>query len=158
MYDLNWYKLPLDHRACKGGEEGVNGDEYKGGEFLPFYVPRPVMPQVDECDLTALIEFVTFRGCETKEGKTDPDELHFHQRVDFDKCKKMKKETLKKPVLISLDMFVLDGNHRTMEHKLLGTEVPYIMLCKPFEEAIGLLMAFPGTYEYCNGDDGKERD
>lgn len=152
MLDLNWYMLPITSRAPKGGSEGVNGQEYKGGEFEPFYVPRPVMPQVDACDLTALCEFVTFRGCKIEDGKAEPDDLHFHQRVDFDRCKKMKKDTLKKPVLLSLDKYVLDGNHRTMRHKLDGTKVPYIMLCKPFEEAIALLMAFPGTYEYANGE------
>ena len=53
-----WFERPLDHRAPKGGEEGVNGHHYKGGEFLPFYVPRPVMPQIEHHDLNALIRFV----------------------------------------------------------------------------------------------------
>lgn len=147
MYDLNWYELPLDSRACAGGEEGVNGEDYKGGEFMPFYVPRPVMPQIHYSDYPALAEFATFRGCRVHDGTADPMTLEFHQRVTWPDGKVVPMDQLNKPVLVSNDRYVLDGNHRLMRHRQLKKKIKFIMLDRPFEDAIALLMAFPGTYE-----------
>jgi hypothetical protein len=146
MLDLDWYELPLDTRAHKGGEEGINGGEYRGGEFMPYYVPRPVMPQVHRHDYPALREFAVERGCTVSEGIASPDVLKFRQRVEFAPGTVMSEKSFDKQILISSDLVILDGNHRAERHKQRGTPVSYIMLEKPFEEAIAILMAFPGTY------------
>lgn len=146
MFDLDWYELPLDARARVGGEEGINGAEYRGGEFMPYYVPRPVMPQVHAHDYPALREFAKARGCVVSEGAINPRELTFRQRVEFSPGTVMTEHNFEKRIIISLDKVILDGNHRALRHEQAGEPVDYIMLEKPFEEAIALLMAFPGTY------------
>lgn len=158
MLNFEFLKHPLHSRAPKGGEVGVNGHFYKGGQIESFYIPRPVMPQVDWDDITALCEFAVSRSCEVKDGIADPNEVKFHQHVDMDKIVNMPLDLLEKPILISQDMFVLDGNHRAEKHKLLGTAIPYIMLRKPFEDALALLYAFPGTYEFGDGNEHPMRD
>lgn len=150
MLDQDWYELPLDARARPGGEEGVTGGQYRGGEFMPYYVPRPVMPQVHERDYDALRAFAAARGCTVSTGTANPDDFKFRQRVEFAAGTTVSQHSFNKPVLVSLDMVILDGNHRVERHKQCGEQVSYLMLGKPFEEAIALLMAFPGTYTILN--------
>lgn len=151
MYD--WYDHPLDTRAPTGGEIGLNGKHYKGGEFLPFYVPRPVMPQLDEADYPEFFDFVTAQGWSYRLTTLDPKELHFHQRVAWDKVIHMSPEQLAKPILVSQDGFILDGNHRGEAHIRNHTAAPAVVINLDFEAAIKLMFSFPKTYAY---GDGKE--
>jgi len=147
-----WYKHPLDTRATKHGEIGVDGKEYKGGEFLPFYIPRPEMPQVDEIYYPELFLFIEAQHVSLKLEKFDPHALHAHQRVNWDKVRTMDAETLAKPILTSEDGYVLDGNHRWTAHVLNKTEVNAYVIGLEFEKAIELLFSFPKTYAYGDGN------
>jgi len=149
MYD--WYDHPLDTRAIAGGETGVDGREYKGGEFLPFYVPRPEMPQIDEADYPAFFEFVKARGWSYHLETVDPKTLHAHQRVAWNKVITMTPAGLAKPILVSRDGYVLDGNHRREAHIRDGSDVCCYVLNLDFEAAIRLMFSFPKTYAYGDG-------
>lgn len=142
---MSWYERPIDRRAAPGGELGVNDRPYRGGQFMPFYVPRLEMPQIDEEDYP---EFFAF--CE---GKTElfhrimsPWVLKPHQIVDKFKAEAMPDSVRAKPVLVSRDDYVLDGNHRWMAHALLKEKMPVIQLDLEFEPAIALMFSFPKTY------------
>lgn len=149
--NFHWFEHELHTRAPAGGEEGVDGRFYTGGEFEPFYIPRPVMPQIDEVDLPDLILFIRERGVVVEEVEIDPNELLFHQRVDMNKVHKLDPKVLAKPLLTSIEPYVLDGNHRAAGHKLEGTKAPAYRIAAKFEDAMALLFAFPKTYEYGDG-------
>lgn len=139
-----WYTRPLDPRAPAGGEVGVDGRERRGGEFEPFYVPRPVMPQLEASDYPELLAFASERGVTVTFETAHPDTLKPHQRIStlrdaFDPAQ------LSKPVLASADSYILDGNHRLAAHKALGTPVPCYRVWLEFEPAIAFLFAFPKT-------------
>lgn len=146
-----WYQHPLDKRACAHGEMGVDGKQYRGGEFLPFYIPRAVMPQIDEADFDAFFAFIESKGVSFTSETFSPKELRAHQRVSMDKAKHMDEATLAKPVLVSRDHYVLDGNHRWTAHVLNGTDVPAYQIDLDFEASIELMFAFPKTYSYGDG-------
>jgi hypothetical protein len=150
--NFHWFEHPLHSRAPCGGEEGVDGRFYRGGEFEAFYIPRPVMPQVDEADQADLIAFIRERGIEVTEETVPPEDLHFHQRVDMKKVHAMAQDVLDKPLLVSLDMYVLDGNHRAAGHKQVGTPANCIVIGAKFEDAMAVIYAFPKTYEYGDGN------
>ena len=139
-----WYERPLDHRAHKGTELGVNGFEYKGGEFMPFYVPRPVMPQIEHHDLNALIRFVRQNRVWVRRDTYVPQRLHNHQRINWDPHR-WNAKTANHPVLIAVDYFILDGNHRWYGHLKMGGSVPVVQIGLPFEPAVELLFQFPKT-------------
>jgi hypothetical protein len=144
MYD--WYDHPIDRRASAGGERGVNGKLYKGGEYLPFYVPRPEMPQVNAEDYPALLAYAKRQGVKTVLRTVPPRSLHAHQRVNWDRLRTMPPEVYAKPALASADDYVLDGNHRWWAHELKGEDLKALFLSLQFEAAIRFLFSFPRTY------------
>ena len=115
------------------------------------YVPRSVMPQIDEADLPALISFVTEHGVRVTEVTRSPDQLHFHQRVNLHRVATMPQAVYDKPLLISRDGYVLDGNHRAVAHKQRGEPASAIQLDATFLGAMRLLFSFPKTYTYGDG-------
>lgn len=139
-----WYERAMDTRAHAGGEKGVNGHQYKGGEFLPFYVPRPVMPQIEHHDLNRLIRFVREAGVWVRRHVYTPKALHAHQRINWD-AKRYDPKAKDYPVLVALDCFILDGNHRWFGHLKMGGMVPTVQIGLPFEPAVELLFRFPKT-------------
>lgn len=145
-----WYTQPILRRAPAGGlVDPLNGRDYKGGELLPFYVPRPIMPQVDEKDYPTLVSWLLHdKGVDvTVNEACDPAALRAHQRVDRFHAERLPPGVLDKPILVSGDSYVLDGNHRWWAHVHFGINpIPAIRILRPFEEAIGLLFEFPGTY------------
>jgi hypothetical protein len=146
-----WFTRPLDRRTPAGGEIGCDGHYRRGGEFEPFYIPRPVMPQVDEADQSALFDFIKNGGVDVVELVVPVEQLFFHQRVDMKLVADLPPEAYNKPVLTSRDGFVLDGNHRAVAHKLRGDPVPCNQIEADFEDAMRLLFAFPKTYVYGDG-------
>lgn len=143
-----WYSAPLARRAPVGGiHDPLDGRDYKGGELLPFYVPRPLMPQIDESLYPALIQHLVRQGLEVSRLMVDPAALRAHQRIDRLHMEQMPREVLDKPILISGDDYVLDGNHRWWAHVKLGIDpVAAIRIGANFEPAIAALFEFPGTY------------
>lgn len=128
------------------------GKTYTRGEFLPFYVPRAEMPQVDDNYLTNLIEAAensNHLGCEM--DAVPPHSLKFHQRIDVNKAETMDLRVKMKPIIVSNDGFVLDGNHRLWRH--LHDNDPYILVIRlnmPFNKAIPWLLALPFVWEIKN--------
>lgn len=149
----DWYLHPMDSRAARSGEFGLNGRPYAGGEFMPHYVPRPIMPQVDEADMPALIEFLKAKGIVIREDEFDPHACKTEQRVDLAKVKGLTADNpiMLKPILVSMEPTVLDGNHRLAAHKIFGTKVKAIVLELAFEAAIAAIFEFPKTYAYGDG-------
>jgi hypothetical protein len=139
-----WYERPLDRRAHAGSEEGLNGREYKGGEFMPFYVPRPVMPQIAQSDLDALIHFTRQRQIWVQRYVAKSTMLIHHQRVYWDP-KRWDPKLANTPVLVASDFFILDGNHRAFANRKHRLESHIIQFGLPFEPAIDLLFSFPKT-------------
>lgn len=142
---INWYQQPYQHRAPRGGVERF-GRTYKGGEFLPFYVPRPVMPQINEEDYYDFIAFANEKGAEIKVNYIDPKQAKPHQRIDRIHAAKMPPEVRRKTIFVSRDWYILDGNHRWKLHALERSKIAVYQIDLPFEEAIGLMFAFPKTY------------
>lgn len=139
---IPWYRRKLDTRASRGGEMGVDGVVRKGGEFEPFYVPRPLMPQIDPADHDKLIDFALKRGVVIKELFIPSYMLLHHQRVNWDPSK-WDGEVSDDPILTSNDHYILDGNHRAYGNLLSGRKSSIVMFGLEFEPAIDLLFQFP---------------
>lgn len=116
------------------------------GRFQPFYIPRGIMPQVDEADYPELFTFLHGRGISIDRGLRHPWELHFHQHVDMAHVRAMPPEVEGKPVLISQDGYVVDGNHRTAAHMKDGRLVEVIVIRADFHVAVDAVRAFPKAY------------
>lgn len=143
-----WYETPLARRAPAGGiVDPLNGLQYHGGEFLPFYVPRPVMPQIDEADYPAFIDFAQARGCHVEQELVEPAKLRAHQRIDPIHADAMPPEVRRKPIFASADSYVLDGNHRWLLHALERSPIHVLRLSLRFEPAVALMFEFPRTYD-----------
>jgi len=154
-----WWLRPLDRHAPTGGEIGLDGIYRKGGEFLPFYVPREIMPQVDEEDTPELISFARAEGVRVTEGKIDPEWVKPHQRIAMDKVHAMPDSLLLKPCLISVEPNILDGNHRWMKHHLTHSkEMPFVRFHLEFGKAIDLIFRFPKSYAYGDGNYHPEKN
>lgn len=138
--------MQLQH-APHDGALGVNGRHYVGGEFLPFYVPRDRMPQVASKDYPALRRWLAARGLSALEAILEPSRLRAHQRIDEKRALAMPAEALRVPCLVSSDFYMLDGNHRWLAHMNNGSLLRAIVIDKPFDEAVDLLLAFPLTTE-----------
>lgn len=145
----NWYDQDLPRRAPQGGIE-LFGKEFKGGQMLPFYVPRMVMPQVDEEFYPQLIDFAREHGVGFSEVEIAATDIRPHQRVDHDH---LRGADLSKPILGSREPFVLDGHHRWAQHKYQGSKVRTYKFDLTFREAIAFLFSFPATYYYGDGND-----
>ena len=139
----HWYSHPLDLRAPKGGEEEF-GKLYKGGEFMPFYIPRRDMPQIEVSDYPDLQLFLKARGVGFLYTEVlEPRVLHAHQRIIF--ASGEFHGDIHEPILSSKDRYILDGNHRWKAHVLQGLKISSFTVELPFEPAIELLFQFPKT-------------
>lgn len=112
----------------------------------PHLVPRSAMPQVDEKDLGKLIVFMTEGGFPVIGAGKSRGFVH-HQDVDWGKAKAMSAAVLDKPILVTRDDEIIDGNHRNARHTLDGTRTPFIKFDVSFAEALSILAVFPFAYE-----------
>lgn len=145
--------IPLPDRSSarrtpKAGAVGLDGKYRRGGEYEPFYVPRRDMPQVDEGDMLDLISYITKQKCHIVTELVGPDRLLFHQRVDESCVPPIDSPLMNKPLLVSAEGYVLDGNHRATAHKRYGTRPVVLRLHADFTDAMRLLFSFPKTYTY----------
>jgi hypothetical protein len=116
---------------------------------LPWqFVPRRFMPQVDEADMSALVEWLSWNKIEISEATRTADQLSFRQHVNFDRVRSMPDDVFNKPIFISNDGVVLDGNHRAWAHKLANKPAQCLVIDLPFAQAIKALFSFAGTYDY----------
>lgn len=135
----------MNKRAPKGGLTEY-GHTYRGGEFLPFYVPREDMPQIPMEAYPLLVRDAFPIGIHF--GVTDTHQLRAHQRVDHTLALKVAADPheLLIPVIVSADGYVLDGNHRWWAH--VHGDMPAIATINihlPFDAAIDWLMSLPYT-------------
>jgi hypothetical protein len=144
MSDL-WYERELDTRARYDGEEGVNNRAYKEGEFMPFYVPREEMPQVDFVDYPALLEFAGLQDVGYERHIMSPDRVQPHQRVVVKKARSMPSDNAVVPILCSQDGFILDGHHRWYNHMIYDKPLDAYVIQLDFRRAVEFLFKFPGT-------------
>lgn len=112
-----------------------------------FYIPRAEMPQIDGADLPHLVA-TAFDGGHTPSFEiVDPHTLHAHQRVNHARALAMPPGVYMKPILISADDYVLDGNHRWWSHVHRHEGVmSAIRIGLPFDDAIAWLFKQPYTY------------
>lgn len=134
--------------APAGGHIGLDGKYRRGGEFEPFYVPRTRMPQIDESDLVDLLAFLARHSVHVSIAVVEPNDLRFHQRVFENRVPPLGDDLLDKPLLVSSEGYVLDGNHRATAHKRYGTRPVCFILHKDFLDSMALLFQFPKTYSY----------
>ncbi len=140
-----WFERPLNRRAKPGGEEGVNGQEYQGGEFLPYYVPRAKMPQIDADKIPALLEYLTAQGVAFEHVQLDPHKCSMRQHVVLDHARFVELIHPRWPAIVSIEPVVLDGNHRCQWDKEVGAPLDAIQIKLEFEAAIEVLFKFPGV-------------
>jgi|SRR6187455_751983 len=133
----------LEH-APHGGEIGENGLRYRGGEFVPFYKPRPLMPQVDDKAYPAMRLWLTENAIPFFTEAVDAWTLHPHQRIDAVKAANIPDSVLAIPLLVSRGGFILDGNHRWLAHLERGKPCEVIRIGLPFDDAIAALFKFLG--------------
>lgn len=135
-------------RAPRGGlTDPINNRFYRGGELLPFYVPRPVMPQLNEEDYHDFVAFLAMKDIAVDMIERAPDQLRAHQHIDPIKAERMTPDIREKPIWISADDFILDGNHRWLAHVMDNTPLDCLQIGLPFDEAIDVMFAFPRTYK-----------
>jgi hypothetical protein len=141
---LHWWHLPLDHRAPAGGEMGVNGVEYKAGEFLPFYIPRIEMPQIPDDSHDEFMAFMKDSGIDYVQVKTSPEYFINHQRVHLDpaQVKKISPESMDVPIFASDDQYIIDGNHRWALHRHFKRPLTAIVFQAPFLTCMDTIFKF----------------
>ena len=110
------------------------------------WIPRQNMPQVDEKDLPRLVaDSFSLHGCTFE--VVAPTELHAHQRVSHARALSMPQQVMAKPIVISRDNYVLDGNHRWFAHKEHKLPLLAIRIDLPFDEALDWLLDLPYSYK-----------
>jgi hypothetical protein len=128
--------------------QDVFGKHYLPGEFLPFYVPRPLMPQVDPKLYPQIVVSLINAGGRVSFEVVNPRSLRAHQRVSHKLAKSMNAAVKRVTILVSADDFILDGNHRWWSNIHDGEVAINIMrLDMPFSVAIEWLKQQPGVYE-----------
>lgn len=106
-------------------------------------ISRIKMPQVGGELYPELIEWLHLSGCKTFRCLLRPQDVRFKQKPDpyipalFDPVQ------LEKPVIVSSDLWMLDGHHRRAAHIAWHTEMPTIKLSWPFWSALALLNSWP---------------
>lgn len=114
---------------------------------MTYYIPRAKMPQVDGKDIPHLVASAYQEGHQPSFEVVIPDSLHAHQHINYNKAKEMPVQVSMKPVLVSLDNFVLDGNHRWWYHKFNKDEpMNIVRIGLLFDDALEWLFKQPYTY------------
>lgn len=135
------------------GTQELFGKCYKAGEFLPFYIPRDYMPQIDEKDYAALYGYLKSRGVQFSFGMRPLTELKAHQRISPVIADKVDVRDFNRSIMVSEDDFILDGNHRWLAHVRRGwSTIACLNIVLPFEQAITTLCHFPKAYYYADGN------
>jgi hypothetical protein len=122
------------------------------GRFLPFYIPRDEMPQIDAITYPDLFSWLLQRKVRYSVQRLDPNALHFRQHTGSEIVANMSQEVADKPILVSADGYVLDGNHRATWHKLNGSQAMAIQIELPFVNALLALFVFPKSYRLSSSD------
>ena len=113
-------------------------------------IKRKDMPQVATKDYPALVDYLKDNGVTLKAYKIDPNKLKSTQGEFSDAGveKQLQKQiagTDKKPVIISKDMYVIDGHHRWIVAKNIGDDLDVIMASIDADALLNLLHKFEKT-------------
>lgn len=134
-------------RAPAGGIDEY-GKRYAGGEYLPFYVPRNAMPQVDEKDQPRMVKAAMDVGISITFDVRHAGELRAHQWINRRLAGSMSEMVKRKPIIVSSDGYILDGNHRWWANVHDGNEwLVTITVDRTFDEARDWLLSQPYVYE-----------
>lgn len=110
-------------------------------------IPRSIMPQVDEIYIPDMLVWMGQRNIQFSAGVIDPANIKVRQEINVDKALGMPADALYRPVLISIDNLVIDGDHRWYRHLHDKTMMPYIRLGQTFSVVYDLLREYPRCYE-----------
>jgi hypothetical protein len=124
----------------------------ENGEFLPFYIPRPKMPQVDDQYYPWFVS-LAFKG-EDYNGPgcnfevVPVNSLRAHQRINKRRADTMPADLKLKPIIVSSDGYIVDGNHRWWAHVHGKDEwINVIRLDLSFDNALDWTRSLPFVYE-----------
>lgn len=123
------------------------------GHFEPFLIPRALMPQINEADYPELFAWLEAQSVGVEQDIFHPDELRLHQRMDRHSLRAMPLAIEREPILVSRDLYVIDGNHREERHKEDGRMLSAFVIDRDFAEAVMLVRAFPRAYEIADDSD-----
>lgn len=138
-----WFERPLDPRAPAGGEIGVDGHFYRGGEIMPYYVPRDAMPQID--DINHFTNWLTQNNINFQRTIVKPSTCIFRQRVICDPTR-IRGDYIHLPIITSREPVVIDGNHRCTRAVMERIEtLEAIKIYLVFENAVKVAFKYPGT-------------
>jgi hypothetical protein len=113
-------------------------------------IPQAAMPQIDWIDYPALMAYLSAQGVPYTPCTVEPRKLRGRQRVHHAYVRKAmaSPEEMRKPVLVSADNLIIDGNHRWMGHVIKHSDVPVLRIERPFSECLPLVFSFPKTWTY----------
>lgn len=108
------------------------------------------MPQVKSDDHSHLKRYLTKNDVSYKVYHTDPSKLSPTQSdFNLEKVNNIISNIDKipdSPILISKDNKVIDGHHRWLAKKKIGTDIKVLKINKRYDNVLGLLDDFPKTF------------
>lgn len=136
------------------------GGTPNGGQWVATggVIPRSAMPQIRNDDLPAFYNFARNQGVDVTTEEVKASSLKFRQVVDPAHAKAMPAAILARPILVSQDNYVLDGNHRAAANAALGNKVTINRVGRPFKEAISVMFAFPGVLNLEQAEEARKYD
>jgi hypothetical protein len=114
-------------------------------------IPRDEMPQVKSDDYDALIAHLQKKGIKMKKKSVKASILKATQK-NFNSDKIVKAigniETLgkAKPIIISSDNYVIDGHHRWLAAKNVGTNIDVMQASAKVDELLKAVHSFPKSF------------
>ena len=117
-------------------------------------IPRKDMPQIDERSIPDLIAFMEREGVKVERTTMPPRLAKPRQRMaeTIDHVFPPIPPALAKPVLVSKDNFIIDGDHHWATWiRFKYPAMPIIRFDRNFDEMLELLRRFPETYHAGDG-------
>lgn len=129
---------------CQPGQ--LRGTDGKCGPGIGVDIPREQMPQINGEDLREFARYCKEQGArlvsaEVKADQLSPTQAEFRQeRVDA-----LPEDALQQPVIVSEDLYILDGTHRWVKHWQGDPQasVPVLLLPRKLQAALKLMREFP---------------
>lgn len=106
---------------------------------------RTAMPQISEHDVPELLAFLGALGIGFSAGNMNPLLCLAHQAIDREKAMGIPVDKLSKPVLLSGDHFIIDGDHHWYRCIADKRHMPFIRIEMDFVEAVAKIFTFPKT-------------
>ena len=114
-------------------------------------ISRDKMPQVKSADYDELMTYLQKSGIKMQKKTVKANTLRATQR-DFNTDKivnavgKIKTLGTAKPIIVSSDNYVIDGHHRWLAAKNVGTSINIVQANVNVKELMKSLYAFPKTF------------